>query len=216
MRENTISAILEHKIIAIARGVTPQWVPELAKALYAGGVRLLELTFDPSRPKNWEDTAAGIAQVASACNGEILVGAGTVLTAEQVRLAAAAGARYIISPNADKAVIEMTRTLGLVSIPGVLTPTECVYAHNLGADFCKIFPVGVLGAGYIKALAAPLSHLRFLAVGGVDAHNAAQFIAQGAVGLGVGGNLVRLSLLETGRADEITAAAREIVAAIGG
>jgi 2-dehydro-3-deoxyphosphogluconate aldolase/(4S)-4-hydroxy-2-oxoglutarate aldolase len=214
MRDNTIASILQHKVIAIARGISRNAAPLLAESLWAGGVALLEMTFDQSKPESDAETARTIADIREKFAGRLLVGAGTVLSIEQVRLAADAGAQYIISPNANESVIKTTRELGLVSIPGVLTPTECVQAHDWGADFCKLFPAGVLGASYVKAIAAPLKHLKFLAVGNINAKNAGEFIQAGALGLGVGGNLVSKAFLENGEAYKITASAREIIAAV--
>ncbi|MDR2524640.1 MAG: bifunctional 4-hydroxy-2-oxoglutarate aldolase/2-dehydro-3-deoxy-phosphogluconate aldolase [Oscillospiraceae bacterium] len=213
MREQTIAKILEKKFIAIVRGISPAHICALAEALCAGGIPLIEVTFDQSRPDAFTETTEAIAALA-AMGGEILPGAGTVMTPAQVRMAAEAGAKYIISPHADEAVIRETRRLGLVSLPGVMTPTECANAHTWGADLMKLFPAGVLGAEYLKALKAPLRHLHFLAVGGVSAANIPALIKAGAEGFGVGGNLVNRAWIEAGAFDKITAAAREIVEAI--
>ena len=220
MREQTIAAILEKKFIAIVRGVSAdgiraaEHICSLAAALSVGGIPLIEVTFDQRKPESFAETAKAIAALA-AMGGGILPGAGTVMTPGQACAAAEAGARYIISPNADEAVIRETRRLGLVSLPGVMTPTECVNAHNWGADMLKLFPAGALGAEYLRALKAPLGHLRFLAVGGVNAANVPEFLAAGAEGFGVGGNLVNREWIAAGAFDKITQAAREMVRAAG-
>ena len=144
------------------------------------------------------------------------VGAGTVMTVEQVRQAAEAGAEYMISPNVDEAVIGETKRLGKVSIPGAMTPTEAAFAHKCGADIVKLFPAGLLGAAYIKAVKAPLKHIPVTAVGNVTVENCAEFIRAGAVGVGVGGSLVSATLVDEGKFDEITATARAYVAALRG
>ena len=112
------------------------------------------------------------------------------MTPEQVELAYNAGAEYIISPDCYREVIEKTRELGLVSIPGALTPSEMQIAHRSGADFIKIFPVTSLDTSYIKAVKAPLSHLKMLAVGGVDESNIAEYLNAGINGFGLGSNII--------------------------
>ena len=136
------------------------------------------------------------------------------MTAEQVRLAVKAGAQYIISPNVDEEVIKETKNLNKISIPGAFTPTETAYAYKLGADIVKLFPAGELGAGYIKAVKAPLKHIPVVAVGGVNPENCADFIKAGAIGVGCGGNLVSAKLVEEGRFDEITAVAKQYMEAL--
>ena len=128
----------------------------------------------------------------------MLVGAGTVTSPELVELAADAGASYIISPDTDPAVIKRTLELGLVSIPGAYTPTEAKIAYNSGADFVKLFPCVGDALSYVKAISAPLNHIRFLAVGGVNENNAGEFLRAGAVGVGVGGNLVNKEWIKAG------------------
>lgn len=211
-----IEAVKQSKIIAIVRGIESGKLAQLVSALHAGGISFVEVTFDQSRPDSWQDTARAIGQIAKDFAGRVVPGAGTVVTLEQLALAADAGAQYIISPNTDAAVIGQTKALGLVSMPGAFTPTEIVHAHNAGADFVKVFPVGAMGAGYIKALKAPLPHIPLMAVGGVTEQNAASFLAAGAEGLGVGGNLVNKQWIEAGEFDKIQAAAEAYVAAIKG
>ena len=99
----------------------------------------------------------------------------------------------------------------MVSMPGAMTPSEAMAAHTAGADFVKLFPAGALGAGYIKAVRAPLSHIAFLAVGGINENNAKSFIEAGCVGLGVGGNLVNKAWIEAGEFNKIAALARTFV-----
>jgi len=215
MRDLIIQQILETKLIAIVRGLPePQAVP-LARALLAGGISLIEITFNQAKPDSFLNTAKAVAAIRDAMGDSMRVGAGTVMTPAQLRLAYDAGAGFIISPNVDPSVIEQTRALGLVSLPGCMTPTECAAAHSHGADFIKVFPAGALGPGYIKALTAPLSHLRFLAVGGVDCANIPAFLRAGALGFGVGGNLVNKDWIAAGAFDRITALAREYVEAAG-
>ena len=214
MRESVIQRIEEKKIIAIVRGAEPEQCEAVAKALYAGGIRLMEITYDQKRPESWQATAETIGALAREYEGRMFVGAGTVTCTELVELTAKAGGAFIISPDTDVEVIRKTRELGLVSMPGVLTPSEIKIAHNAGADFVKLFPAGSLGPGYLKAVKAPLSHIRLMAVGGVNEENAAEFLKAGAAGLGVGGNLAKKSWIEAGEYDKLTAAAKALVEAV--
>ena len=142
------------------------------------------------------------------------IGAGTVLTREQVRLTKEAGGLFIISPNVDEAVIRETCALGLVSMPGALTPTEICNAHSFGADFVKLFPAGDMGVGYVKSVKAPLSHIKMLAVGGINEKTIASYLRTGVCGFGIGSNIVSKKMVDENDYQGITALAREFVAAI--
>jgi len=214
MSQQVLDAILKGKIIAIVRGIPTDGMVKLAEAMYKGGISCIEVTFDQSSPEKLEETKKSIAAIKAAMGDKMYVGAGTVMTPEQVRMAAEAGAEYMISPNADEEVIRETKRLGLVSIPGAMTPTEAAFAWKCGADIVKLFPAGVFGPGFIKAVKAPLKHIPVTAVGGVNPQNCAEFFKAGAVGVGVGGNLVSPKLVAEGRFDEITAVAREYVDAL--
>ena len=214
MREQVIERIAEGKVIAIVRKLDARSLRDLARALVEGGVSLIELTFDQANPDSWADTCAGIRTLNGAFSGAVLAGAGTVLTAAQVEMAREAGAKYIISPDANGDVIGRARELGLVSIPGCMTPTEIAAALRAGADFIKIFPAGTLGADYVKAVRAPLNHARMLAVGGVDERNAAEFIRAGCMGVGAGGGLVNKEWIAAGEFSRITELARAYAKAV--
>ena len=208
MSKEVLNKILESKIIAIVRGIPSDEVVDLADALVKGGISCIEVTFDQSSEEKARDTLKAISNISKALGDQICVGAGTVMTAEQVEAAAAAGAEYIISPNTNASVIKRTKKLGKVSIPGAMTPSEVAEAYELGADIVKLFPAGILGCDYIKAVKAPLKHIPITAVGGVNPGNCADFIRAGAVGVGVGGNLVSPQLVKESRFDEITAIAK--------
>ena len=214
MRETIIQTIQAEKVIAIVRGADPEQCVKIAQALYNGGIRLMEITYDQRNSASWQTTADTIAAVSKAFEGRLLVGAGTVTTTELVEMTAKAGGKYIISPNCNQQVIRRTRELGLVSIPGALTPTEVLAAHEAGADFVKLFPIGNLGVSYAKAVMAPISHVKLLAVGGVNEKNAAEFLAAGMCGVGVGGNLANKQWIQEGRYDKITETARNLIAAV--
>lgn len=214
MSKEVLNKIFEGKIIAIVRGIHSDEVVGLAKALLKGGISCIEVTFDQSSKEKAEDTLKAIANIRQALGDQVCVGAGTVMTVEQVDAAAAAGAEYMISPNTKAAVIARTKELGKVSIPGAMTPSEVADAYEMGADIVKMFPAGILGPGYIKAVKAPLKHIPVAAVGGVNPGNCADFIRAGAVGVGVGGNLVSPQLVKEGRFDEITAIAQSYTDAL--
>lgn len=209
-----LDTIKAKKVIAIVRGLPADQLKGLVEALYAGGIGLVEVTFNQKDPDSWKETAAGIKMIADEFAGKVIPGAGTVVTLEQLYMAYHAGAKYIISPNMDEEIIKATKALGLVSMPGALTPTEIVKAYNAGADIVKVFPIGNLGAGYLKAVKAPLSHIPMAAVGGVNEKNAAEFIKAGAAGLGVGGNLVNKEWIANGEWDKITALAQTFTDAV--
>ena len=214
MREEIITWIERKKIIAIVRGAEPAQCGAVAKALYEGGIRLMEITYDQKNPDSWQNTADAIGQLAKEYEGRMFVGAGTVTSPELVEMTARAGGAFIISPDADVEVIKKTRELGLVSMPGAMTPSEIKLAYNAGADFVKLFPIGDLGVGYMKAVRAPLGHIPMMAVGGVNEKNAAEFLKAGAVGLGVGGNLAKKAWSEAGEFEKLTAAAKALVEAV--
>ena len=125
-----------------------------------------------------------------------------------------AGGRYLVTPATQPEIIRMGKALGLGLFPGALTPTEILAAGSAGADAVKVFPAAAVGADYIKAVRAPLSHIPLLAVGGVDEKNAAAFMKAGCVGLGIGGRLVNKEWIESGEWDRITTLAREIRKAV--
>ena len=214
MIESIIQAVEQYKIIAIVRGVESEKCMKVADALFEGGIKLLEITYDQKNPDSWESTAKSIGDVAEKYNGKMLCGAGTVTKTRLVELTAEAGGRYIISPNTNLDVIRKTKELGLVSIPGAMTPTEILAAHDAGADFVKLFPASDLGTGYLKAIRAPISHVKLVATGGINDSNARSFLEAGSVGLGVGGSLANKKVIEAGEYEKLTEAAKKLIAAI--
>ena len=209
MREQVIQAVEKEKIIVIVRGVESEKLIPLAEAMYQGGIRLLEITYSANGKVSDEQTAANIAMLAKHFEGKMFIGAGTVLTEKQVELTYQAGGKFIISPDTCPAVIEKTRALNMVSMPGALTPTEMQIAHRSGADFVKMFPITSLGTGYIKAVKAPLSHLKLLAVGGVDENNMGDYLKAGICGFGVGSNIIDKKMLAQNDWAGITALAEK-------
>ena len=214
MIEQIQNAIRKEKLIAIVRGVASEKCIRIAQALYDGGIRLMEITYDQKHPEVWEDTARTIGAVAEAFKGKMYIGAGTVTCPELAELTHKYGGCFIISPDMNPDVIRRTVELGMVSIPGAMTPTEVMQAHKAGAHFVKMFPAGTLGLSYFKAIKAPISPVELLVVGGVDEKNVGDFRAAGAAGAGIGGNLVNAAWVRAGEFDKITQTAKALVAAV--
>lgn len=209
-----IKKIEEEKIIVIVRGVKKENLIPLATAMYNGGIKLLELTYSANGSVSDEETAENIRILSEHFAGKMDIGAGTVLTEKQVELTKKAGGKFIISPDTYDKVIKKTKELGLVSMPGALTPSEIQSAHRAGADFIKLFPIDNLGVSYLKAVKAPLSHVKFLAVGGVDENNMSAYLKAGVCGFGIGSNIVKKDLIEKGDFDAITKLAKKYVSIV--
>ena len=206
--------VLERRIVAIVRGLKPEYIVRLGHAFEEGGIGLMEVTYDQKAPETWKNTAAAIEAVEKEFGDRVLVGAGTVITPEQVSMTYNAGGHYLVTPTTQPEIIRMGKALGLGLYPGAFSPSEILEAWNAGADAVKVFPVGSLGPGYIKAVRAPLGHIPLMAVGGVNEKNAADYMKAGCVGLGVGGNLVNREWIENGEWDKVTALAREFMKAV--
>ncbi|SDC65379.1 bifunctional 4-hydroxy-2-oxoglutarate aldolase/2-dehydro-3-deoxy-phosphogluconate aldolase [Niabella drilacis] len=174
--------ITTHKLIAILRGADPLDVVRIATALYEGGIRLLEITMNSEAPLQ------AIEQVTHKLGDNMVIGAGTVLSAAMAADAVSAGARFILSPVVDERVILAAKKLGAVSIPGAYTATEIYTAHRAGGDIIKVFPSG--SPAYIKDLRAPLPHIPLLPTGGITPENIGAYLKTGAVGFGIGSALV--------------------------
>ena len=213
-RSAVIDTLLESKILLIVRGYTAGQLVRIGEAAYAGGIREMEVTFDQRKIVPDSETARMITALAEAFRGRMHVGAGTVMTPEQVRIAGEAGAEFIVSPDSCEPVIAETRRLGLVSMPGAFTATEAAMAHRWGADFVKLFPGGALGPKYLKDLATPLSHIRFLAVGGVTLENIRAYGQAGAKGYGISTGIIRREWVEAEDYAAITGQTRRYYAAM--
>lgn len=198
-------------IIAIIRGFEPDVCLRLAEAYGKGGINMVEVTFNQKAPETWKDTAAAIRSIKDHFAGAVKVGAGTVLTEEQLRICEDAGGEYMVTPNVNTALIRKCAADGLMAMPGAMTPTEAVEAYDAGATYVKLFPAGILGPDYVKAVKAPLSHIPFLAVGGIGPDNIGDFMKAGCVGAGVGGNLTNREWISDGEWDKITATAASLV-----
>ena len=206
--------VKKRKIVAIVRGLSPEYLIRLGHAFEESGIGLMEVTYNQSAPETWKDTAKGIEAVEKEFGDRLLVGAGTVITLEQVSMTYNAGGHYLVTPTTQPEIIRAGKALGLGLYPGAFTPSEILAAYDAGADAVKVFPASCLGPGYIKAIRAPLSHIPLMAVGGVNEKNAADFLKAGCVGLGVGGNLVNKEWIRNGEWEKITALAKEFKKAV--
>ena len=203
MKEQFEKYMAECPAVAILRGITTAEVPAVCDALYEAGIRLLEI------PLNSPDPINSIAAAVRHCAGRQLVGAGTVLTVEDVNAVYNVGGCFIISPNTDCDVIRETKRLGMLSIPGFFTASEGFAATGAGADYLKLFPA-VLGPGYVKDLKAVIK-TPIMAVGGVDAKSIPGFMKV-CCGVGIGSAIYKAGKT----AAEVKADAAEIVKAVKG
>lgn len=211
MKNQIIKSIEENKIIAICRGIYGQDLVNLVTSINEGGVNLVEVTFDQNDPKCIEKTGEAIKLLSETFEGKVDVGAGTVITREQVLAAKNAGAKYIISPNVNLDIIKYTNELGMVSMPGAMTPSEIIAADQAGADFVKIFPAGTLGLKYIKDISGPINHVRFVAAAGVTPENLQDFLDLGFAGAGISNYLTNKKMVQEGKLDILKEHAQELV-----
>ena len=204
-RSEIISRLVNPGIVAVIRTEKPAQLPELCEALVAGGVIALEITFTvPNALEAIRDASRRFADRA-------LVGAGTELNADMCRAAIGAGAEFVVSPIAKLEIIGAAHASDKPVMIGAYTPTEALTAHEAGADLIKIFPADKLGPSYIKALRAPLPHLKIVPTGGVDLNTASDFLKAGCAALGVGGSLLTADILKTGNWAELTRLAKAFV-----
>lgn len=211
-RSDTIQKIEKNKIIVITRGIYGEELLRLSEALYEGGIRAFEITYDPADPNTLDTIRKNVEALDAKFQGKLLLGVGTVLNREQVRNAKEAGAKFIVSPNFSRAVVEETLEQELVSMPGAMTPTEICEADEAGADFIKLFPAGTLGIKYCKDIYAPLHHVKYIATVGVTEETFRQYLEIGFAGAGISSMLVDKKLRAEGNYAELTERARRFTA----
>ena len=215
--QNFESMINETRLIAIIRGIGSEHLAPVLDAIYAGGVRLAEITYDSTGVRSDEETARWIAEAAERMEGKMYIGAGTVLKDRQVELTEHAGGSFIISPNMDREVIRKTKALGMFSIPAAMTVSEIVEADRAGADYIKVFPADAIGgAAFFRAVRAPLPGIRLLAVSGVTPENAGEYLRAGAYGFGIGSGIVNAALCKAENYRQIEENARRFSDACAG
>lgn len=175
-------------IVAILRGIEPNQVEAIGRVLVDAGIRIIEV------PLNSPQALLSIEQLSKTLPADVLFGAGTVTSVAAVDAVAAAGGKLIVAPNMDTAVIKRSLELSLDVLPGVMTPTEAFAAYGAGARHLKLFPASTSGMPHLKAMLEVLPRdCRMWAVGGTGAANFAEWLAAGAIGMGVGGALYRAS-----------------------
>jgi 2-dehydro-3-deoxyphosphogluconate aldolase/(4S)-4-hydroxy-2-oxoglutarate aldolase len=203
-----LSQIEKLGLLAVLRGPSPELTVAMADALVAGGVRGIEITY--TTPKAEEVVATLKRQYGLS----IVLGMGTLTEPEQVEEALAAGAQFLVSPHCDPILGQRMVASGVLAMIGALTPTEVMQAHRLGADIVKLFPGSLGGPSYMQSLRGPFPQIRMMPTGGVHLSNVAEWFKAGAVAIGVGSELCPAAWAKEGRFDEITARAREFVAAV--
>jgi len=203
----TIKRLLDPGIIAIIRAKRSDQIPQVADALLEGGVIAIEITM--TTPNALE----AVREARSRLGERAVIGVGTVLEVDTCRAAVAAGAQFIVTPICRTALVEAAQEGGCPIMLGAYTPTEAQLAYEAGADFVKLFPADGLGPAYVKALRAPLPHLRIVPTGGVDLQTAGPFLKAGCAALGVGSSLVSASILEREDWPELTRLAAAFVEA---
>lgn len=206
MPETTKEIIERVGLIPVLRAKSAEQAHAVVQAMLAGGVTIVEVTMTVP------DAVELLGELRQEYGANLLLGAGTVTTADEAEATIAAGAEFVVSPSFHPAVVTRTHALGKVSIPGALTPTEVITAWHAGADYVKIFPCSAVGgASYLKALLAPFPHLKLIPTGGVTLETAEDFLRAGACALGVGSDLVNLNAVEAGHPETITEAARAYI-----
>ena len=204
MEPAAFTRLREQRLVAVIRAPDAQAALGAARAVAAGGVRIVEITF----------TVPGAPQVMAALKDQpgLTVGAGTVLTAAQAREALAAGAHFLIAPNLSREVADEAAGAGVLFCPGAYTTTEILAARDAGAQVVKVYPVGVAGGpAYIRIIRDPLPDIPLLAAGGTTLENVVPFLEAGCVGVGLGASLADPALAAAGRFDELTRRARAFV-----
>ncbi|MBR4061050.1 MAG: bifunctional 4-hydroxy-2-oxoglutarate aldolase/2-dehydro-3-deoxy-phosphogluconate aldolase [Lachnospiraceae bacterium] len=204
----------EKRLVVLFRNVPMEQMAEVSKALVRGGIKILELTFDQTQDDPNTVFKKSFDIIKAAVGDSLCLGAGTVLNIEQVKAAYEAGAEFIVSPNTNKAVIELTKELGMLSVPGALTPTEITYAWDCGADMVKVFPADDMGFHYIWNIRGPLPHIPMMATGGVNQETIPKFLDCGINCVGTGISVVDRKMLAAKDYEGIERLAREHVAVV--
>src|SRR5204863_5069289 len=208
MTTDSLQRVLDQTIVAAIRAESPDLLVDVAEALLAGSVEVMEVTFTVPR------ATQVLEKVAAKLGSRVLLGAGTVLDPETARAAILSGAEFIVSPAVNLDVIKVCRRYDKLVMPGAFTPTEVLTAWEAGADIVKVFPADVVGPAFFKALRGPLPQIRLMPTGGVDLNTAAAFLKAGACCLGVGGQLVEPKAVAERNFDRIRDLARQYVAIV--
>jgi 2-dehydro-3-deoxyphosphogluconate aldolase / (4S)-4-hydroxy-2-oxoglutarate aldolase len=207
-RHEDLSRVLKSGIVAVIRSPSSDQLVEVAKALYEGGVDVLEVTFTVPRALEI------IAAMRKALGDKVLLGTGTVLDPETARAAFLAGAEFLVAPTVNLDVIRLGNRYDKLVMPGAFTPTEILTAWEAGAQVIKVFPADIGGPAYLKTLHGPLPQVRLLPTGGVNLNTIADFLKAGACAVGLGGALVEPKAVEAGDMARIKSLAAQYVAIV--
>ena len=190
-----IELLKKEKFIGLLRNVPIEKTEEVAWAMYKGGVRIFEVTYNPSK-KDTVKTVEKQFEILKSSLNDIGICAGTVVFPELVTAAKKCGAKAIVSPNVNLDVIKLTKENKMLSIPGAYTPSEIAYAYDAGADIVKVFPVLPNDILYLKTVMSPLSHIPFITTGGVNPDTINSFLEAGALAVAAGASVVKPELLK--------------------
>ncbi len=207
-KQDILKRLLESGVVAVIRMNDRQRVARVVDAIRLGGVNCIEITM------TLPGAVEVIADLGSKWSSEVVIGAGTVTDPDTTRAVIDAGAQFVVSPIFDPRIIGLCREHDVVSIPGCYTPTEIFAATVAGADIVKVFPARGLGTGYFKDLAGPFPNLRLMPTGGVTIENAGEWIAAGAVAVGIGGELLDKKAIAEGHYEVLTEKARVLASNI--
>jgi 2-dehydro-3-deoxyphosphogluconate aldolase/(4S)-4-hydroxy-2-oxoglutarate aldolase len=205
-RHESLQRVLRSGLVAIIRADSSEQLVAVARALYEGGIDVIEVTFTVP------DAVSVLSAVKKELGGKILLGAGTVLDPETARAALLAGAEFLVSPTVHRGVIQLALRYDKLVMPGAYTPTEILTAWEAGADIIKVFPADIGGPAYLKALRGPLPQVRLMPTGGVNLQTLPEFLQAGACAVGLGSALVEKSAVDRGDMERIRDLARQYVA----
>lgn len=208
MRDRILDSVISSGAVAVVRMADSRRLVRVAQAIRDGGVTSIEITMTTP------NALTVIEQVSRELGDSVVVGVGSVLTADVAREAVDAGARYVVSPVFRKEIVDEAHRLGVPAMPGCLTPTEILTATEAGADVVKVFPADVVGMAFFRGVLAPMPHLRLMPTGGVTLTNAGDWIRAGAVAVGVGSALLDRTAIETEDWATLTAHARRLCASV--
>jgi len=208
-KEQVRERVLEVGIVPVVRATSAKKALAAAEAVAAGGITIVELTMTVPGALD------AIAELVKRMGKDVVIGAGTVLDAQTAQKCFDVGAEFLVSPGFDLETVKAARVAGKLIMAGALTPTEVIMAWKAGADFVKVFPASAVGGpSYLKALRGPLPQVPLVPTGGVNLNTAADFLRAGAAALGIGGELVSVSALESGDTTPITEAAKKYLAIV--
>lgn len=213
-RETVISELKKERLVLLSRCIPTEKLCRALTVCALNGIRFYESTFDHTAEDPIHENVQKMQNLQKTLGNKLCIGAGTVLTKEEVRAAYDCGCSFIVSPDADEEVVSETLKLGMVSLPGAMTPTEVKRAWKLGADMVKLFPADDLGYHYIQNLRGPLGHIPLMATGGVNPVTIPEFFRRGIAVVGTGVTVFKPELLRTEDYEAIGTLARMHVDAV--